>query len=143
MRLFLFAATATLLLTAAPAEACMADPLPQAVVFDVPPAHRPPGYTLFRVVGRAVDHDRERLLVSLVEPAQAQRLGPVAWLEAAPLSSCTTWGRLGVEGYVVARVAGTLRGRALLAARIYARSWWDRFWDLLSSETYRASGQPL
>jgi hypothetical protein len=143
MRLFLFVATATLLLTAAPAEACMAEPLPQAVVFDSPPAHRPPGYGLFRVVGRTVDHDRERLLVSVLEPAQARRLGPLAWLQAAPMSSCTTWGRLGAEGYVVARVAGTLRGRALLAARIYARSWLDRLWDVFGSETYRASGQPL
>jgi hypothetical protein len=95
------------------------------------------------VVGRVVDQDRGRLFITIVDPAQARRLGPAAWLEAERMSSCTTWGRLDSEAYVVARVAGRLRGRALLTAMVYRRSRWDRFWSLFGWEPYRAAGQPL
>lgn len=143
MRLFLCAAAAAALVVPAPAKACLSAMMPEAVLFDVPPAHRPPGYALLRVVGRAGDHDDGLLFVTIVDPAQARRLGPAAWLGAAPMSSCTTWGRLGSEAYVVARVAGRLRGRLLLAAMVYRRSRWDRLWDLFGWEAYRAAGQPL
>lgn len=141
MRLFLCAATAAALVIPAPAIACLMEPLPEAVLFDRPPADRPPGYALLRVVGRVVDQDRQRLLVRIVQPAQARRLGPVAWLEA-PMSSCATWGRLGSDAYVVARAAGRLRGRTVLTAMVYRRSRRDRFWGLFGWEN-RAPGQPV
>ena len=143
MRLSLCAATVAMLLMSAPAEACMAEPVPEAVIFDRPPAHRPAGYTLFKVIGRVVESDPDHLLITIVEPAAGRRLAPLAWLAASARSSCTTWGRLGREGYVVARFAGVLRGRPVLAARTYARSWMDRLWSRLGWEGYRASGEAV
>ncbi len=143
MRWLLCAAIAALSVSPAPANACFGEPVPEAVLFDRPPTHRPPGYALFKVVGRIAREDRERLFVRIVEPTQARRLGPTAWLAAEPISSCTTWGRLGSEAYVAARVAGRLRGRTLLLAAVYNRSPWDRLWNLFGWATFWAPRQPL
>lgn len=143
MRLFLFAASAGMLVLAAPAHACLSEPMPEAIIFDGPPAHTPPGHTVFKVVAGIEDPDTGHLLVRIAEPAQARRLGPSAWLYGAASSSCTTWGRIGRPGYVVARVAGKLGGRTLLEARAYRRSWVDHVRNWFGWETYRASGRPL
>ena len=140
MRLILCAATAALLGVPGQADACMADPMPQAVLFDRAPAQRPPEHALFRVIGREIDG---RLMVRFLEAADVRRLGPIAWLEAIPADSCTTWGRQNTEAYVVARVTGRWRGRPLLTARVYARNRWDSFWGWFGSEVYTASGRPL
>lgn len=137
------AAAASLLLGAVPAQACLSEPLPQAVLFDRPPAHRPPGYLLLKVVGREVEQDREHLLVRIVEPDRARRLGSVAWLRPESATSCTGWGRLGSEAYAVARVAGRWRGRTLLQAAVYARSRRDALWSWFGWTWYSARGEPL
>ena len=143
MRLFLSVATVALLAVPAPAAACMAHPMPDAVLFDRPPTHRPTGYALLKVVGRIVPQDGGRLLVRIVEPGRARQLGPLAWLEPKPETSCTTWGCIDSEAYAVTRVAGRLRGRALLSALVYRRSGWDRFWNLFGRETYLAPASSL
>lgn len=116
--------------------------LTEAVIFDRPPAYRPAGYAVFKIIGRAVQSGQGHVLISVVEPAAGRRLAPSAWLAASPMSSCTTWGRLGRKGYVVARFAGALRGRPILEARTYTRSWLDFLWSRLGLETYRASAGP-
>lgn len=141
MRILLPLAFTAAFLSAGPASACMAEPMPEAVLFDSPPGRPPPGYAVLRVVGSVVDQDRERLSVRIVEAGPPRRPGPVAWLEAQPMSSCTTWGRLNADAYVVVRVAGNLRGRTLLQARVYARSRWDYFWNWFGRESYSATGQ--
>lgn len=142
MRWVLAGATTAALLAAAPAQACMTMPPPVAVLFDQPPSHRPPGHVLLKVVGWTVEQDDEHLLVKIVEPARARRLGTFAWLRAT-YTSCTTWGRLRSEAYVVARVAGRLRGRILLDARSYGRSRWNLFWGSLGWTRFRADGPPM
>ena len=143
MRWILCAATAATLVITARAEACAADPVTEAVIFDRPPAHRPAGYAVFKIIGRAVQSGQGHVLISVVEPAAGRRLAPSAWLAASPMSSCTTWGRFGREGYVVARFAGALRGRPIVEARTFKRSWLDFLWSRLGWETYRASGGPM
>jgi hypothetical protein len=143
MRSILCAATAAMLLVPAPAKACMSLHASHAVLFDTPPSSRPPGYSVFRVVGRVAGRDYDRVLVALLDPARARQLGSVAWLQAERWSSCTAWGRVGSEAYVVARLAGRSRGRALLTAKVYGRSWRDRVSSYFRWETFLASGPPL
>ena len=137
MRWLVFAAAAALLLVPSAARACMSAFLPEAVLFDSPPNQVPPGHSVFRVVGSTVAGDDLKLLVRMVEPSQAQRLGASSWLRPEPWSSCATWGRLGSEAFVVARVAGSLEGKTLLAAVTYQRSSWDRFWSFFGLQSYR------
>ena len=124
-----------LLAAAAPARACLAEPLPEAVLFDVPPSRPPPGYEVVRVVAAADSRDRGGLRVTFVDPALRRRLGASARLVPERATSCTGWGRLGSRAFVVARVEGR-RGQALLHARAYARSAWDRWWGLLGIARY-------
>ena len=143
MRWRLTGLTTVMLLVPVPAAACLSslDP-PEVVLFDRPPPDRPPGYFLLRAVGtRAANSDL--LLVRIVEPTLARRLGTHAWLRPNLHTSCTGWGRLGSEAFAVARVTGRSRGRILLEARIYQRSHWDSFWDWFGVTRYSAAGDPL
>lgn len=142
MRSFLAAVAALFLVVSAPAEACLAEPVTEAALFDARPSP-PRDYAVLKVVGRLADPNGERLFVRIVDPAQARKIGPTAWLVMGDASSCTTWGRLGSPAYVVARVAGRWRGRTLLEALVYQRSGWDRFWSVFGWETYRAPRRPL
>ena len=138
--LFLFL---VLLFTAtAPAAACMADPLPEAVIFDRPPAKHPPGYILLKVVAQRIDREGS-ILVKLTDPAQAKQLGAVAWLVPETLSSCTDPGRLGSKAFVVARPDGRIARRTKLTAKVYRRSRWDSFWGWFGLTRYTASGDPV
>ena len=132
-----------LVATAAPASACMAVPMPEAVLFDRPPAKRPPGYLLLEVTGTRVDGDPEHILVRLTNPAQGKRHGTKAWLRAHDASSCTEWGRLGSKAFAVVRPSGTLAGLPVLVARVYRRSRWDYIWNWFGVTRYGASGDAL
>lgn len=118
------------------------DPLPAAVLFDRPPAHIPTGYTLLKVAGSAAGDGGGPLLVRIMDPAATRRLGRLAWLQSESFSSCTGWGRLGAEAWVVARPAGQVNGRTVLLAKAYSRSRWDFFWAWFGHESYRAPDGP-
>ena len=136
------AAAASALLTAAPAGACMAAFMPEAVIFDRPPAVRPGGYAVFKVTLERQDIGWDPWLVRLQDPAQARRYGTVAWLEPEYLTSCTLPGRLYSAGYLVARADGWIGGRTRLRAKTYRRSWLDRVWNSFGWESFIASGGP-
>jgi hypothetical protein len=135
------AAAAIVSLSADPAAACMAVHIPQAVVFDRPPAKRPQGYAVFKVALLPHEPSWGPFPVLLKDPAQARRFGRIAWLEPEGMSSCTELGRQGSDGYVVARPQGKAGKRTLMRAKIYSRSWWDRFWSNFGWTRFTADGE--
>ena len=143
MRWRLAGLTTAMLLAPVPAAACFSPLYPSEVVlFDRPPTDRPPGYFLLRTIGTQVGNS-DVLMVRVLEPAQARRLGTHAWLRPHVYTSCMGWGRLGSEAFAVARVVGRHRGSVLLEARIYERSHWDSFWDWFGVTRYGAAGGPV
>lgn len=80
----------------------------------------------------------DSIAVKLLQPAQARQLGQAAWLAVENGNSCVGRGRLRGKAYVVARVAGKLRGRTLLSAKAFRRSRWDDVWRLFGRETFSA-----
>ena len=129
---------AMLAAVAAPAGACLSAIQPEAVLFDGPPARPPPGYHLIRVTGALPVRGRDLVRVNFVQAAELRQFGPIGWLFPDRPSSCLEWGRLGAPAYVIARPAGRLRGRVLLEAKVYERSWWDRFWNFFGITRYSA-----
>jgi hypothetical protein len=123
---------------AAPAGACLSEPLPEAILFDGPPKRPPPGYAVIRVVASVAAGEGEPLRVNFLDPGQRRQFGPAGWIFQERPSSCTGWGRLGAPAFAIARPAGSLRGRVLLAGKAYRRRWWDRFWNFLGITQYSA-----
>jgi hypothetical protein len=126
---YFLAAAAIVSLSADPAAACGSAFLPEAMIFDRPPAKRPPGYAVFKVALLPHEPTWGPFPVLLKDPAQARRFGRIAWLAPEGISSCTDLGRRRSDGYVVARPLGLAGKRTLMRARVYNRSWWDAFWS--------------
>ncbi|HYD38378.1 MAG TPA: hypothetical protein VEA60_12235 [Allosphingosinicella sp.] len=133
------AGAAILVAMAAPAPACMAEPLPDAVLFDSRPARPPAGYSVIEVVGPVSPEHAERIRVTVVDPERRRRIGATAWLVPEQMSSCTDWGRLGSRAFAVVRPAGRLQGIRVLHAKIYRRSRWDHFWSFFGITRYTAA----
>lgn len=139
-RLFLTIPMVVGLLTAWPAQACLADPVPKAIVFANLPDERPQGSFVVKV--ELVRHEPASYfsMVRVVE-GPSKMVGRKYRISPNDLGSCTTFGR--DKGYAV--LDGEVHyseGQGYLLAITYNRSWTDHLLGFFIVEPYRWAGSP-
>ena len=128
---------------AAPAYACMADPLPEAILFDYRPSNIPAGAMSILVRPVAQAPNTGSIRVRVLRTTSSLRAGDVIELMPEWLSSCTGDGRTDKPAFaVVVKPLNTNADKPFIT-KIYKRSWLDTLWAIFGWTTYTPSGAPL
>lgn len=122
-----------------PAHACMTDPLPQAVLFDVPPSEIPRGNFVIRIRSEPNPPFDRPLRLKVVAARKSLGLPSNISFRPEAYSSCTQWGRTGEEAFAVV----TKSNGNVLIAKVYQRSWLDSILHLLGISRFHAAGSPV
>ena len=128
---------------AAPAYACMTEPLPEAISFDYRPSNIPAGAMpiLVRPVARA--SNTESIRVEVLRTTSSLRAGLVIELMPEWLSSCTGYGRIDKPAFAVIVKHSNTDADKPFITKVYERSWLDTFWAFFGWTTYTPNGAPL
>ena len=116
------------------ALACMAEPVPEALVYEQAPDEIPANAVLLSVRDVRVEERSYFFTAEVLEGPQSIR-GKRVWIGPEVESSCLTIGRQ--SGFVVVYRQPVREGRRIfLEAVAYTRSWWDWIPALLGSGPY-------